>query len=141
MWKIPPNPEDRDENKAFRLKSECLTDITTYHTRVKKALFYAEVVNQSFIHFKAAARDMHNILTDYHLPRDKCKGKADAIIMSEMALATQDFDIIQDLRELNKRPKNKKFDLFWLEIKSLLESHSRVDDRRHGKGYLDQACL
>jgi hypothetical protein len=100
-----------------------------------------EVVNKSCIQSNAAASAMLNFLTSDHLPRDKCKGKADAIIMSEMALATQDFDIIQDLRELNKRPKNKKFDLFWLEIKSLLESHSRVDDRRHGKGYLDQACL
>jgi len=53
--------------------------------------------------------------------------------MAEMALATQDYDILQDLRELNGRPKNTAFDVFWGEMKSLLESHARVDDRRHGK--------
>ena len=84
---------------------------------------------------------MYNFLTGDHPPRGKCKGKANAIIMTEMALATQDFNIIQDLQELNGRPKNTESDLFWCEIKSLLESHSRVDDIRHGKGCLDQACL
>ena len=44
-----------------------------------------------------------------------------------------DFDIIHDLRELNGKPKNTSFDVFWNEIKSLLESHARVDDRRHGE--------
>jgi hypothetical protein len=55
-----------------------------------------------------------------------------AILMAEMALATQDFEIAQDLRILNGRPKSQVFDLFWSEIKSLLEAHARVDDRRHG---------
>ena len=50
-----------------------------------------------------------------------------------MALATQDYDIIQYLRELNGHPRNAAFDVLWGEIKSLLESHARVDDRRHGK--------
>ena len=136
-----PNPQDRDDNRAFRLQAECLTGITTYHTRVKKAVFYTEVVNQSFIHSKPVASAMYNFLTGDHLPRDKCKGKGNATIMASMALATQDFDKIQDLRELNGRPKNTDFDLFWFEIKSLLESHARVDDIRHGKGYLDQACF
>jgi hypothetical protein len=61
--------------------------------------------------------------------------------MASMALATQDFDILQDLRELNGRPKNADFDLLWFEIKSLLQSHAHVDDGRHGKCYLDQACF
>ena len=53
--------------------------------------------------------------------------------MAEMALATQDYDILQDLRELNGRQKNEAFDVFWDEMQSLLESHACVDDRRHGK--------
>jgi hypothetical protein len=55
VWRIPPNQKDRDENRAFRLPAKCLPELPTYHTRVKKAVFYAEVVNQSFIHSKAAA--------------------------------------------------------------------------------------
>jgi hypothetical protein len=56
-----------------------------------------------------------------------------------MAFASQDFDITHDLRELNGRPKNKLFDIFWDEIKSLLELHAPVDDRRHGE-WIDNAC-
>ena len=71
-------------------------------------------------------------LTGDNLPRDRCKGRDNARVMAEMALVTQDYDILRDLRELNGRPKNEAFDVFWGEMKSLLESHVRVDDRRHG---------
>jgi hypothetical protein len=50
-----------------------------------------------------------------------------------LVLSTQDFDIIQDLRELNGRPGSPLFDLFWSELKTLLESHACVDDRCHGE--------
>ncbi len=50
-----------------------------------------------------------------------------------MVLSTHDYDIVQDLRELNGRPQSLLFDLFWSELNTLLESHGRVDDRRHGE--------
>ncbi len=55
VWQVPPSPADRDENKVFRLRTECLNDIPIYHTRVKKATFLAIVVHPSFIDSKAAA--------------------------------------------------------------------------------------
>ncbi len=76
---------------------------------------------------------MFKHLTGDILPRARCKGKDVAIAMAELALATQDFDLIEDIRILNGRRKNTFFDGFWSEIKSLLESHARVDDRGHGK--------
>jgi len=133
VWRIPRSPSDRDDNKAFRLQTECLNEISIYHTRVKKAIFLATTVHPSFIDSKIAACPVYKYLIGDNLPRDKCKGKDQAIQMAEMALATQDFDIIQDLRELNGCPKNTSFDVFWSKIKSLLESHDRVDDRRHGE--------
>ena len=42
-------------------------------------------------------------------------------------IATQDFDIINDLRELDGRPKDKSFDDFLSKIKFFLESHARVE--------------
>jgi hypothetical protein len=133
VWRIPSSIADRDENKAFQLQTECLNDIPMYHTRVKKAMFLSTTVHPSFIDSKAAACAMYTYLTGDNLPRERCRGKDNAIQVAEIALATQDFEIIQDLRELNGRPKDKSFDVFWSEIKSLLESHARVDDRRHGK--------
>jgi hypothetical protein len=133
VWRIPTNLSDRDDNKAFALQAECLQGISFYHSRVKKAVFLATVVRPSFVQSKAAAVSLYKFLTGDILPRERCKGKDHAIVMAEVALAMQDFDIIQDLRVLNGRPKNTSFDVFWTEIKSLLESHARVDDRRHGK--------
>jgi hypothetical protein len=80
-------------------------------------MFLATVVHPSFIDSKAIACAMYTQLTGDHLPRDRCKGKDNAVIMAEMTLATQDFEIIHDLWELNGRPKNKTFDYFWSEIK------------------------
>jgi hypothetical protein len=99
------------------MQAVCLNNIKTYHSRVNKALFLATVARPSFINSKA----MFKHLTDDILPRDRCKGKDDAIAMAELALATQDFDLIQYIRILNGRPKNTSFDMFWSEIKSLLE--------------------
>jgi len=95
-------------------------------------LFLASVVHPSFITSKADARAMYKHLTGDTLPRDRSKGKDSAILLAEMALATQDFDLISDLRDMNGRPKDKSFDIFWIEIMSILEAHARVDDRRHG---------
>jgi hypothetical protein len=93
-------------------------------------MFFATTVHPSFIDSKAAACTMYNYLIGNHLPREQCKGKDNASQMATLALASQDPNIIHDLQELNGRPKNTLFDVFWEEIKALLESHARVDDRR-----------
>jgi hypothetical protein len=112
VWRIPPVSSDRDETKGFAIQAVCLGNIKTYHSRVKKALFLATVVRPSFINSKAAAIAMFKHLTGDILPRDRCKGKEAAIAMAELALATQDFDLIQDIHILNGRPKNISFDVF-----------------------------
>ena len=77
---------------------------------------------------------LYTLLIGGILPRERCKGKDHAIVIAEMALAMQDFDIIiQDLRLLNDHLKNTSFDVYWTEIQPLLESHARVDDRRRGE--------
>jgi len=133
LWRIPPSLPDRGDNKAFQLQAECLASVSTYHTRVKKAIFFATVVHSSFIDSKAVACAMYRHMTRDHLPLERCKEKKSAIIAAEMALASQDFSIIQDLRELNGTPNNPSFNIFWSEIKTILELLARVDDMRHGK--------
>ena len=133
LWRIPRSPADRNNTTAFHIQTSCLNDISIYHSRVKKVMFLATTVHPSFISSKAAACAMFKYLTGDNLPHGRCKGKDIAMQVAELALATQDFGIVQDLRELNGRPKNTSFDVFWSEIKSLLSFHARVDDRRHGK--------
>ena len=76
----------------------------------------------SFIHSKVAACAIFKHLTCDNIPHDRCKGRDNVRVMAEMALATQDYDILQNLRELNRRPKNVAFYVFWGEMKSMLES-------------------
>ena len=45
VWRVPLDKIQQDNNKTFRLQVYCLADITTYHTRVKKAVFFATVVH------------------------------------------------------------------------------------------------
>jgi hypothetical protein len=132
LLRIPASLPDRDDNKAFQLHPECLAGVSTYHTRGKKAILFATAVHPSFIDSKVTACAMYRHLTGDHLPLQRCKEKKTTIIFAEMALASQDFSIIQDLRELNGTPNNPSFDIFWSEIKTLLELHARVDDSRHG---------
>jgi hypothetical protein len=54
-------------------------------------------------------------------------------LCKNLVTSAHDFDIISDLKELNGRPQNPAFDICSREIKSLLEAHARVDDKRHGK--------
>ena len=97
VWRIPTCRANRDDNKAFQLQTECLNDISLYHTRVKKALFLSTDVHLSFIYSKAAVCTMYHHLTKDHLPCERCKGKDNAIEMARLALASQDSYIIHDL--------------------------------------------
>ena len=52
--------------------------------------------------------------------------------VAEVVLATNDPQIILDLRKLNGDPQSTKFDVFWSELATYLEEATlAVDDRRH----------
>jgi len=102
--------------------------------------FFSTTINPSFIYSKAATCDVYNYLTEDYLPRERRKGRANAMDMATLAMASQDFDVIHALREINGRPRNTLFVVFWGEIKTLLESHARVGDRRHGE-YISYPCV
>ena len=112
LWRIPQSLPDRDENKAFQLQAKCLANVSTYHTRVKKAIFLATVVHPSSIDSKASACAMCKHLTGDDLSLERCKWKKSAIIVAEMALASQDFSIIQDFRELNGALDNPSLNIY-----------------------------
>ena len=79
---------------------------------------------------------MYEYITGESLPRN---ARDYATRVTELALTTQDFDLVQDLRDLNGRHESPLFDAFWSELKILLESHARVDNRRHGESTLHYA--
>jgi hypothetical protein len=70
--------------------------------------------------------------TSISLPSDKSIENQRPQICAELALPTQDEDIVLDLRTLNGRPNDPAFDIFWAKGNFLLEEFKKVDDRRHG---------
>ena len=138
IWRVPRDVKLLDENKAFQLQTECLQNVTIYQSRAAKTTFLASAVTSSFIKTKAGVIAMYEHITGNRLPHDAGKSCV-AVRMAQMALATQDFDIVQDLRSLNGRPKSPDFDLFWKEMNTLMieNADARVDDRRHGAPCID----
>ena len=106
--------------------------ITKYDGRVARHTFIAHTVNPIFINSKAAAMAIYEYVSGERLPRDANKAKDTVIRMTVLVLSTQDFEIVQELRTLKGRLESPLFDMFWMELKKLLQSHARVDDRRHG---------
>eukprot|EP00873_Tetraselmis_striata_P001256 jgi/Tetstr1/421520/TSEL_012467.t1 len=81
-----------------------VTDVTSgfdKYRRLRKALFVAHVVNPTFIKTKAAAQAIYEYITSDRLPKQRAAGHDHAILMSELALSCQDFDIIADLRDVS----------------------------------------
>ncbi len=132
MWRIPRVVNDRDENKTFQLSVGCLESITMYRTWAMKCVFISEIVSPSFVSSKAVANAVYEYITGNKLPCDTSIDKGNAFRVVELSLATQDFDIATDLREMNGRPKSDTFDPCWREVDSFLTPQVRVDDRRHG---------
>jgi hypothetical protein len=133
IWRIPRNITLRCETTSMRLSLECAADVSLYQTRAQKTLFFATTMNPSFISSKVAAAALwHYITGGDHLPRDSTKARRDAIAVATLALDTQDFELVKDLRYLNGRPTSESFLPFWDRVGTLLAEYKRVDDRRHG---------
>ena len=107
-----PLISERSKNLAFQNQAASLRGIAKYAGRVSRQLFYATVVNPSFISSKAAAMAMHGYITGERLPRDARKARDYATRVAELALTRQDFDLVQDLRDLNGRVESPLFDAF-----------------------------
>ena len=75
-------------------------------------------------------------ITGERLPKDVGKAMDYDVRMTDLAMLTQNIDIVQNLRAVNGRPESPLFDAFWSKLKILLESHARVDDRHHGASIL-----
>ena len=133
IWKVPLTPRLRDENRSYHCQKEAEKSVNKFATRAAKQLFFASTVSPMFIDNKTGAAAVYKYLTGDQLPTDMGKSRTEAIRVAELALASQDFELVSDLRALNGRPTSGKFDAFWEEFAIQLdESMTRVDDRRHG---------
>ena len=126
-------PDGALRKPVFHSQATCLARITRYASRVTSQIYFARAINPSFISSKAGAMAIYEHITGERLPKDASKAMDYVVRMAELALLTQDFDSPRDLRAVNGRPESPLFDAFWSELKIVLESNARVDDRRHGE--------
>ena len=135
LWRIPSCEQERFKNFAFQSQAASLAHITICAGRLTRQIFFSLAVKPSFVSSKAAAMALYEHITGERLPKDVGKARDYVVWMAELALITRDSCIMQDLRALNGRTGSPSYDVFWSELKIILESHASVDDRRHGKLY------
>ena len=101
-----------------------------YHPRALRAAFirrYGSFVGGRTHHLRAMFNDLTNTSTaEANLSTQQLD------IRLNMALETEDPDIVFDLRELNGN-KSDKYSVFWATMQRFLNDKSTVDDRRQGK--------
>ena len=128
IWKIETDPNSF--NKSLDVVKEIREEMPVYHPRALRAAFirrYGSFVGGRTHHLRAMFNDLTNTITaEANLSTQQLD------IRLNMALETEDPDIIFDLRELNGN-KSDKYSVFWATMQRFLNDKSTVDDRRQGK--------
>lgn len=144
---VPLLPRDRDLAKTLELQNDCVSRRTLYYNRAMKSAV-CSLIKPLHIASKSAMVAAFQFITGQfnasaavHFPSDKTLQDQRPIIAAELAMLSNDPDIILDLRSLNGRVSDPAFDAFWQKVDSLLEEYKRVDDRRHGEQYINTLML
>lgn len=131
VWRLPPETE-KHETGTLRAIEQVHQKMPTYATRAMRQNFYDRYqcsVNIS----PTVLRDMYRFLTnDMSAPEDAKTAEIDQRMST--FLDTDDPDLIVDLRSLNGKTGNSKYDVFWDEMQRYFnEQVLAVQERRHGE--------
>ena len=130
VWKLPEEKELRSDDCVCRIVADIHKQLPKYATRAMRRTFFNRY-SQCDVK-PVVMRDMFHFLTD-----DKSASLAldQAEIDQCMAefLATDDPELLFDLRKLNGNPGSTKYNIFWEALdKYFNESILAVQERRHG---------
>ena len=131
IWKLPVNKDDRDSSEDVEIVARIKKKIPQYQTRQMRHNFvdrYAKLPGLK----PAILRSINTFLTgDTTAASSAAEAAVDERLLEFLAIS-DDTDLIWDLRVLNGRPRNPKFDLFWQELGRFLDEKCAVNERRHG---------
>lgn len=132
MWRIPTALDDRDDSFDIDVLDEIKQQLPTYSTRAMRKIFI-EQYSKKISAKRAILRDMYRFLTQDSAAAETTKQNEVDKRFSEFVLASDDAELIYDLRANNGRPTNVKLDPFWAALEQHLESTCVVHERRHGQ--------
>lgn len=135
VWRIPDNPEDRDETEQACTISKLNEQMPKYSTRAMKrdylnTYYYATGADKSLL------RNIFKVLTrDEACAKNPTEAEVDERVMRFLVDSdVMEDEIVHDLRRLNGNPNSTQFDVFWDEVQAYFnEVSTAVNDRRHGK--------
>ena len=132
IWRIPKEKCDRDSGSTVRVLTAIKELIPKYSTRTMRKEFI-DLYHGSFGVQPAVLRHMYRFLTNDCSAADCAATAAVDDRVAKFALNSDDPDLIYDLRKLNGRPTDPRFDRFWNEMQAFLdEKVMAVNERRHG---------
>ena len=137
VQKIPGNmTDDEKASAALRMVERIKDEVPIYHTRAMRKIFNKnlESINSCNIqpHIR---RHIYRELTG-DASREISSAEIDHRL--QLAIETNDPDLIIDLRHLNEGRPGNTFDVFFLELERVVEEITAADERRHGISHMSE---
>ena len=119
------------EQKTVEIVASLKEKIPVYSTRAMRRDFF-DTYKKCSQTKPAVLRSMFRYLRDdASAPETTSEGEVD-YRLEECLLATDDEELVYDLRKNNGRVQDPRFEPFWDELKRFLEEKAAVHERRHG---------
>lgn len=130
IWKLPMNKDERMESSTVRTVNS-ITRILPVHVTRQMVKDFFEPYRKRLGLKPAILRHMLCYLN----PRLQIthEHQGDAVVdqrVAQFLLNAEDEELVADLRALNGRPRDERYNPFWEELHAYLEEMSTVDDRR-----------
>ena len=137
IYRVPLQCDENDRSTyALRAIKELEPQIPVYHTRAMRKSFTKKVCNLYNLDIAPHyIRHIYRTLTG-DSSAEISSSEIDARV--NLAVATEDPDLVSDLRHLNHGRPADTFKLFLDELTKVVEEQTAVDDRRHGIAHMSQ---
>ncbi|XP_066934138.1 uncharacterized protein [Clytia hemisphaerica] len=127
--------ENEKMDIAMKMLKAVEPDIPIYHTRAMRRKFQQEVKLLSSPTPPHVLRHIYKSLTGDTSAELTCQEIDERV---QLAIETEDPDLIIDMRHLNKGRPGNTFEVFFTELEAIVEELTAADDRRHGVAHMSQ---
>ena len=136
LQKVPTLFDERDRmDIAMKMLKRMEPDIPTYHTQAIQREFQKQVKLLSSPTPPHVVRHIYKSLTGDTCSELPCQEIDERV---QLAVETEDPDLVIDMRHLNKGRLGDTFDVFFKELEAIVEDLTAADERRHGVAHMSQ---
>ena len=132
----PAFTKDDKFTMAVRMLKKLEPEIPIYQTRAMRRLFYKQINSLHCVNIPPhALRNVYHTLTG-----DSSTAATSSEIDQriQLAIESEDADLVIDLRHLYKGQPGDTFDVFFEEIANMVDQITAADDRRHGVSHMSE---